>query len=252
MAEFQYRANGLALAGQLSQPSNETLLAQAACVLTPIGGVGSAELLDFTSATPKAVSFTRAATYVSGALDADQVHRTSVRVTIEGLDVADGLVTADRIEAVLASDHAVGTLEPNITPTFAAVGLKVLGQPFTPRFQNILRDHTSVSALSSTLKKKGAPALADPGGKALSAALAGKWSRTSTFQSWQATDPGIAAEPGGGACGLRIPGRGTLFLGDYLISTDSRRFTVLRVELEGSFEGTIVVAYLETNGHWYP
>jgi hypothetical protein len=248
--EFHYRANGLALGGTLSQ---QPLKTQAASILPWIGGKGQAVVQSF-SAADGAVTFECANTWVSGYKDDESgVYQTTVRVVIHELNLSHGLITVDAIDAILNSRHPVGD-EPSIVPTVAISGLKIMGKAFPPRTHSVLLQNTRMSALRALVDHP----LVDPEGQPIDfappslerAAPGDQWRMTSLFECWQEGDPHSPAV--GGAGGLSIPGGGSLFLGDLLISPESRRLTVLRAELEGDCPGTVVAGYLETNGHWYP
>ena len=234
MSVFLYRANGLAVTGRVSRPVAEVLQAQGASVLAPIGGDGMAALPAFASASG-AVGFQSAVTTVAGHANAPDRAQSTVNVVIRGLDLGNGLVTADGIDLILNSDHELGK-DADITPSVAFDNLRILGQPFAPSLQQAVFTKTTWPAL---LASDLSPAEDGTG-----------WISTSLFLPWQAGDPGVAA--GGGGCGLRVPGRGTVYLGEYLVSSESRRLSLLRVELEGTYAGSVVVGYAETNGHWYP
>jgi hypothetical protein len=231
---FLFRANGLAVTGRVSRPVAEVLQAQGASVLAPIGGDGMAALPAFTSPSG-AVRFQGAVTTVAGHVDAPDRAQSTVNVVIRGLDLGSGLVTADGIDLILNSDHVQGQ-QAEITPNVAFDNLRILGQPIVPTRREVLFTKTTYPAL---LQSGLGPVEAGSG-----------WISTSLYLPLPPDDSGLAA--GGDGCSLRVPGRGTVYLGEYLVNHESRRLSLLRVELEGTFAGSLVVGYAETNGHWYP
>jgi hypothetical protein len=231
---FLYRANGLAVTGRVSRPVAEVIQAQGASVLAPIGGDGMAALPAFTSASG-ALGFLSAVTTVAGHENAPDRAQSTVNVVIRGLDLGNGLVTADGIDLILNSDHVKGQ-DAEITPTVAFDNLRIMGQPFAPTPQEVLFNKTTYPAV---LASGFSPA--EPGSG---------WISTSLYLPLPTGDSGVAAAVDG--CSLRVPGRGTVYLGEYLVNHESRRLSLLRVELEGTYSGSLVVGYAETNGHWYP
>lgn len=247
-SEFQYRANALALSGEVSYPAPGIVLAQAASVLPPTGGLGTIELGPY-AAPARALAYTSASTTVRSRVDPATSHlQTFVNVTIRGLDVANGFVIADRIEANLFSDHDPADGTSDIRPSFASTGLVINGQPCAPVVERSLSANTTWDQLAKLTQP-----LKSPSGTHLTFddTTKGTWQKAPLFEPVFPPLVTTGYSPGDG-CTLMVAGRGTVVLGEYMITSDSRRLTVIRLDLEGLFEGQVVVGYGETNGHWYP
>jgi hypothetical protein len=270
--QFIFHANALALAGRLSSPTPETVEVQVATVLPPNGGEGVSERSDYTSLNGIHFDYARSVasgtilpsgtTLSEGTTLANDLYYTVAEVVVRGLNIADGLITASSIRATIASRRELPE-ESNITPLIIIDNLRILGVPLTLVPHSDLVSKATLNEIQSAFARKSQTqeTLVDATGTKLEFKPVGKTPEefadrlilTSLFERTPlATVAGLSGARAVACCGLEIPGHGTIHFGDYLISRDARRLTLLRVELRGRYNGTLVVASVETNGHKYP
>lgn len=264
---FWYHGNAVAFGGRITSPVCESLDAQGSSVLPPTGGFASATAGPFDHRG--IVSFERATSTVSGRAaehDGIATRDTLVTVAVEGLNVLD-VVTADRVVARITSKHPEGEGEPEMLPFGSYFeNLRIGRRPIelTP-YPDLVR-HGRYRDVASTCSDRFVDAKGSP-------VSLGK-GRELRMDEWTPGAPSPvfedrlllaplfdAASKNGyapigcemrGANGIDVPGLGTVYFGEYLISRSSRRLTTLRIELGCPVEGTIVVANAEINGNTYP
>lgn len=275
MPRFIYRANALALGGRVGQPDPSILPSQASVVLSIDGGGGQAESGPFRYG--RLISFERAHAQVLGSRPrTDGPYETLSQVTIEGLNVQE-MVTADRIVSRLVSQHT-GTSgsEPRIIPLGSTFdNLRIAGRPV--RYDDLTALFTEHATLSGVSKawtederfQKIARACFWWGG--CPEVLAGDVpEELREREAWNAKNSSGRLPLSHGTAqaaivanvrveGLTsyancviVPGFGRVYLGELLIQDDSRRLTMLRLDLGSPVEGTITVDSSETNGHTFP
>ncbi len=264
---FWFRGNAVAFGGRITSPVCECLDAQGASVLPPTGGFASATAGPFDHRG--IVSFERASSTVSGRTaehDGVATHDTLVTAVVEGLNVLD-MVTADRVVARMTSTHSEEENEPQMLPFGSYFeNLRIGGHPIELRPYPDLVHHGRYTDVASTCSDR----FLDGQGRPVSLGKASelrmeKWSpgapspvfedRLLLAPLFDAGNRNGYAPPGcemRGANGIHVPGFGTVYFGEYLISRFSRRLTMLRIELGCPVEGTIVAASGDGNGHLYP
>lgn len=271
---FRHDASAAALGGFLTRPFTQPLSVQAASVLAPVGGYGSARVEGFRF--EKMVSFDAGYTQVIGTRrqrvedgKTKTVYETLACAVVEGLNILD-MVTADRVVSRLASEYVEGT--PHDELPFRPVGtyfvnLRIAGLrvgddsgELRPR-ADLLRHHTSSGVLANCVEGQKQP-LADVEGKpiqrvprcdALRQAVAADYPhkvRLPLFELDGLNVPG-AAKPVGRGCVIEIPSFGTITLGELVVSPVDRRLTMIIVELHSPEEGMIAVGPVEGNGGTY-
>jgi hypothetical protein len=264
---FWFRGSALALGGQLTSPLSEGLEAHGACVLPPSGGFASTEVGRFNHRN--IVAFDQAVSTVAGRRaehDGRVTYDTAVTVSVEGLDIL-GMVTADRVVARMTSIHAEDDNDPQIVPLGSSFeNLRIGGVAVAPRADPGLLRHGRYGELTKACARR----FLDGEGKTVtlpdgpepktrpwregeaSPAFEDRLLLASLFDLGEGSAAALGAEEGIAAGRLDMPGFGTVYLGEYLVSRYARRLTMLRVELGCPIDGTIVVGYEVINGHVYP
>lgn len=273
MSRFLYRANALALGGRLSRPDAAPILSQASVVLPIDGGRGQVESGPFRHGA--LVAFERAWAQVVGSRPKpDGPYETLSQVTVEGLNVQD-MVTADRLVARLVSRHP-GAGEPRIIPLGSTFeNLRIAGRPvhyddltslFTTRgtFSSVRDGYAKDEAFQKLARSAfwwgGCPDPL-PADAPVEVRERAEWLAKNasaypplshgTAQAAIVANVRVEGLETYGNC-VAVPGFGRVYLGELLIQEDSRRLTMLRIDLGCPEEGTIVVDAAETNGHTYP
>lgn len=264
---FWFHGNAVAFGGQITSPVCETLDAQGSSVLPPTGGFASATAGPFDYRG--IVSFERVSSVVTGRTaehNGVATRDTLVTSVVEGFNVLD-VVTADRVVARMTSTHSEKDDEPQMLPFGSYFeNLRIGGHPVELKpYPDLVRHgrYTDVASKCSDrfLDGQGNPVSLGKGSKL----RMGKWSPGAPSPVFEDQlllaplfDAGTRngyAPPGcemRGANGIHVPGFGTVYLGEYLISRFSRRLTMLRIELGCPVEGTIVAAHGGINGNDYP
>jgi hypothetical protein len=253
MTGFAYRAGAAALGGYLTRPFTEPLQVQAASFLTPVGGYGSARVEHYRF--HEIVSFRAGYTQVIGIeheANGRVVRETLAQAVVEGLDIL-GMVTADRVVARLASSspgEAGEEDELRILPVGSYFeNLRIAGHLLEPRMHPHLLDEKAATRSRIEAVSKGL--LFDPdapeGGKPIEFPRRGKL-RCSLCLPLRQAFPGATAGPGGR---IVIPGFGDIYLGEFIVSSDHRQLTMIRVELHSPEKGRVACAAVEGNGSPY-
>jgi len=235
-----YNAHAIALAGKIRRPFEEIIEPQAATVLPINGGFGSARVENFRFRD--IVSFKCAHALVTGSQSTkDSSFATLASVMIEDLNILD-VVTAKKIVARVSSRHPVAkgdepSPEPSIIPLGSQFeGLRIAGCE--------LDVELNIDAFS-------------------------KWE---TYQSFRKENARLPESRGMTVCslvknvvkksscpGLEISGDtialsqfGKIRLGQFLLTSNSRRLAMLQVELGCPVGGSAAAGVVEGNGSTYP
>lgn len=264
---FWFRGSTMAVGGRIESPVCENIDAQGACVLPPTGGFASASVEKFNHRN--IVGFDRVSSTVSGQKvrhGKRTAGETLVTVAIEGLNVLD-VITADRVVARMTSLHM---REEKGAPSRSEI------LPFGSHFENLriggvpvdlrpypdligVGDHDALTnrcARSADrsegfpwIDANGAPIREDAG------QAEGRPDRVRLAPLFRLGKGGAAAPDGSamqGEHGIRIPGFGVVYFGEYLVTRASRRLTMMRIELGCPIAGSIVCGNVDSNGHWDP
>ena len=274
---FLYHAHGLALGGTITQPFKAEIESHAATSLPIVGGFASAKTENYR--LRDIVSYRSAQTYVSG-IETDDGRHTVASCTIEGLNILD-VITADAIVGRLSSKHGPSGQPEIVTLGSSFVNLKIAGHPVQVDLDNdLFTTHPTYDKLVSHL---------DPQGKQAKAAAKAKspakvrytWGQpdnqppqqlgkgmlipteadshhasgilhTSLVKQVRPLGSNNSAEELPYAYAIQIPHVGRVYLGELFVSGDSKRLTMLRVELGSPVVGSMAVVAPVTNGNWYP
>jgi hypothetical protein len=272
---FWFRGSTMVVGGRIESPIRDNIDAQGACVLPPIGGFASASVDGFDYRN--IIRFERATSTVSGQTvrhGDETAGETLVTVAIDGLNVLD-VITADRVVARMTSRHVKDERDRLPNPRILPFGshfenLRIGGVPveFTPyaelvregdhdaliapraggagdaeRFPWIDSNGAAIRTGNASPKKAGVPRPESGADRARLAPL---------FDVGRSRAAALTGSTMQGAHGIRIPGFGVAYFGEYLVTRASRRLTMLRIELGCPISGRIVCANVDSNGHWDP
>lgn len=280
---FWFRGSTMAVGGRITGPICESIDPQGACVLPPGGGYASASIENFNF--KNIVRFERVTSTLSGQKVRHPdglAGETLVTTAIEGLNILD-VITADRVVARITSQHLENERESEILPFGSQFeNLRIGGIPIElESYPELLRggrykEITGSSRTDSfpfidangnpikTEEPQTKPAARSQTKQEIAAGArpeeAAKESRFPSDRTLLAPlfrlDKKKGVIPVGartkGQHGIFVPGFGIVYLGEYLITRDSRQLTMLRVELGCPISGSIVCANAIGNGHWDP
>jgi hypothetical protein len=278
---FFFHSQGVGLGGVVTRPFQQLIEAKAAASLPITGGKAAGSSGRHTvpdlkdpkcQGLPEVVSIQNALTEISGTLDEDGVYRTRATATVEGLNVAKGVVTADMVVAKLLSEHYPGETEPRIDISGSKIeNLKINGQEVNVEIDGTLfaelstygkfRDKFDKDAsfrkemrqrfLWGDLKPDEVPAHSREGydfaekqkslpkaGGIVPCSVVKGTSAGKGFQTFRHI--------------LVIPEFGTLFLGELLIHEYARRLTMMRFELGSPMAAKLTAAGAEVDGSGWP
>jgi len=278
-SRFIFNGYAVALGGRIDGPPPRLLENQAATVLQVSGGYGYAEAGPFR--LDNIVSFEKAHSSVSGNVAlSNGAFSTVVQSTIEGLNIQD-MVTADLVASRLVSVHLVeGRQRYNsIIPLGSHfVNLRIAGVPVQPRshvsmfteldtydkverafagdkeFQNIAReDFLWGLSRNATMTAAASEFLQERFGWCGKAIAKGEhkpprlWDGSIPTSLFGVVD-GLPAGVSGQGHVIVVPEFGKVFLGELLITPESRRLTMLRVELGSPESGEVSTGGTGGNG----
>jgi hypothetical protein len=274
---FLYHAHGSAIGGTITAPFHADITSSTATSLPIIGGFSCAK--DGPYHLKDVISYESARTYVSGIQTGDGAYNSVVTCVIEGLNILH-MISADVIIGRMSSNQKDGE-EPEIIPLGSSFeNLKIAGQPlqvdmnhdlFTqnPTHSALLNQYDSASKNKGSAKgtippkaryhwghtSEKVPAslakgmLMEPGaGYSKSKGVL----HTSLVKQVRPAGAGNSAEELPYAYAIYIPHVGNLYLAELFSSADTKRLTMLRLELGSPFAGVMEAAVPITNGHWYP
>ncbi|MBB5343460.1 choice-of-anchor P family protein [Tunturibacter empetritectus] len=275
---FLFNAHGFAIGGRITQPYQAELGSHAATSLPIVGGTASAESSNYNF--KHLVSYRSARTHISGIKGEDGSHNTSVSCAVEGLNILD-VITADAVIGRLSSRHN-GVDEPEIIPLGSSfVNLKIAGQPVEVELDDdlfarhktysTLLDHYQHQRSSSKVKApKNAPAkvrylwngvdsdIPAKLDKGMLAPTGTGWEHShgvlhsSLVKSVRTAKSTVSLQELPYGYAIHIPHFGSVYLAELFCSADTKRLTMLRVELGSPVVGSLAVTGPVTNGNWYP
>ena len=252
-SRYLFTADAVALGGMITHPFSDVIESQASAVLPNSGGYGTAKVGKFYFRD--LVSFESASSTVSGSeleRDGNTILHTLSTVVVEGLNVAN-VVTADAVVARVVSRFDRQTRRHEVHPVGSNfVNLRIAGTRIDPPHRK--GSFASSEVLHRTSSDASAASARDPG----LAAARGQRVMSYLFDvhgDHQRPDQGDKLPPGcgqRGEGGIRVPGFGTIFLGEYIESRDSAQLSMLRIEMGCPVRGTVTTNFVRGGGSDYP
>ena len=274
---FLYHAHSYALGGRIEQPVEEELNSHAATTLSVVGGYASATAGAYSM--KKLISYKSAHSYISGIRNEGSVHSTVVDTVVTGLNILD-VITADTVIGRLSAKHEDGESAKIIPLGSGFENLRIAGVPVEVEMINdLFAHHPTHEALLDHFKGKcgkddPCSAFQPP------STLRHEWGHPAgempeaLKQRLIVPDTGYRESGGQVHCSLvrqvkeistsgtkptvpyghsiAIPQVGRLYLGELASTGDTKRLTMMRLELGSPVVGRIAVAGPETNGKWFP
>ena len=277
---FLYHANGFALGGRITQPVEQEINSHAATALSIVGGLASAKAESYR--LKDLISYRSAHTHISGIQNNETLHSTVVNTVVEDLNILD-VITADSVIGRLSSTHEDGQPAKIIPLGSTFQNLKIAGKPVeVDLFDSLFAQHPTHSSLvdhflgkcqsdapcagfhpPSELRYEWGHPVADMPvtlkERLLAPPIPG-WQQSGSHlycnlvRSVREPNPSgtVNASPVPYSHAIRIPDVGRLYLGELSSSEDTKRLTMIRLELGSPVVGTLAVSALETNGKWFP
>lgn len=268
---FLYHAHGSAIGGAITQPFKADIESNATSSLPIIGGYASTKSGPYH--LKDIVTFSSAHSYTSGIQTPDGAYNTVITSIVENLNILN-VITADAIVGRVSAKHKDG--EPcEIIPFGSSFeNLKIGGQAVEVDLDHdlFLRNptHSALLKYHESLPKKGAkntlryqwgaahhdvPAALAAG---MTMEAAAGWHKsngvlhTSVVKQVRAVGSGASATDAPYAFAIHIPHVGNLYLGELFASSDTKRLTMLRLNLGSPFSGVVAAASGVGNGSWFP
>ena len=239
---FLYRGSAVGFGGRITDPPLGVIPAQAATTLPPDGGNAEARVDGY--GFHGIVYVNSAYSLVRGNPDLKgcrPVFRTVATATVNGLDV-DGVVRADTIVASLESEQPEAGGELDMLPVGYFANLRIRG------FAIDLRPHADLLKMR---KKSEIDAYREKNREGIYVtALGGSQYVCSIFDDASVAAaikgiPGVTALPGGR---IHVDDFGDIAFGEFFVSADARRLTMMRIELASPPTGTMDFASVEGDG----
>jgi hypothetical protein len=271
-SRFRFHGFAIGAAGRINKPVPELIEVQAATALPQIGGHGDArsanfkfrELLQFDLAHCEVTG-----TKCSSDDDDEPVFHTRITSTVEGLNIME-MVTADRVVATLGSTYTSGS---DGEPSVRLIGtrfenLRIAGIPVEVDIATDVFDRydTHRALTAAYIKDKDVHSLVDklclkhraeeapahilrwfhfgegeelPASRGITA--------ISLVRGFHARGGGL--DPWGHV--IHVPGFGTVRLAQLEISKRTRNVTMIEVDIDCAYEGTITVCSVSDGGDDY-
>lgn len=251
---FQYHANAYAFSGHFTRPFEQQIDVQASSSLCVVGGHGCSRVDNFQFRN--FISFKAGYTHVSGGHQADDdTNNTLVTSTIEGLNMMD-VLTADRVVCRLYSKHQKRAPEGNVTMHGSKFeNLKICGEPVTidldfDLFKNIQTFQQAIDEYNkpgSAFHLRAANPFGATGGDLPNQGVDGVF-LCSLVKKLDVPHPGVEID----GHSIYVPGFGTVYFAELLMTYGQRTLTMFRYELGSSTGGTGSGGSGGTKGGHYP
>jgi hypothetical protein len=267
---FFYHAHGSALGGVIRWPIKQAIDSVAAISLPITGGHGKANEPAFN--LQDIVIHKGASGSVSGAWnDTSKAHETEVTSTLEGLNV-NNVVTAGRVVARLFSKHKPEDPEGSIVADGSEfVDLRISGHPVEVELDTALfAEHDTFAKFKLKHNQD-----ADFRKMARQRFLWGDIDKNAPDwlkqrYKWLTSPESLPESKGIVPCSLVkaikcscpgvqifgnviiVPDFGKIFLGEVLLQENSRRLTMMRLEMGSPVGGSLEVGGIQGNGTTYP
>jgi hypothetical protein len=268
---FLYHAHGSAIGGTITQPFKADIDLNVATSLPIIGGFASAgtdayQLNDV-------ISFRSARTYVSGVQTDDGAFNSVATCVVEGLNILH-MITADTIVGRLSSKHVDGKPTEFLPLGSSFENLKIGGKLVevdlnhdiflqNPTHAGLTKHFESGSRKKNTEKLRYSWGAANDDvpvalAKGMMMDPGAGWHKsngilhTSVVKQVRTVGTSNSAGELPYAYAFHIPHIGNVYLGEIFVSGDTKRLTMLRIELGCPYVGTLHAASPVGNGNWFP
>ena len=248
---FLYHGGAVAASGYVTLPLPETMPIQASVALPMTGGSGSVVAERFSHRNY--FSFERAESHVVGSFsERDKAYGTLATTTIEGLNILN-VVTCDKIVARVTSKHPADRSEPSFIPIGSRFeNLRIAGHKIDVELAtDLFTEHHTWSRLSDAHKSK--KEVRDDIARITTNKIAELPAAGGMISCTLARN--LDNLPGGltrNGHGIYVPHFGTVYLAEYIASSNMHRLLMLHVDLGCSIEGCFSGGSGETNGGWPP
>ena len=253
---FIYRGNAVGTAGHVTKPEDVILWVQGASSLPIIGGY-SRSVVDRVS-YPKYLTAESVKTESNGAFsESEAAFRSIANASARNVAVADRL-TVGTVEATLISKHPVDGSQPSIAPTGTSISnMRLDGYPVNVTLDlEFFTKYSTLDSLSqaytnddgffkrygSRFQSQGKLASTVKGKRQLP--MVSGYVMCSIVEKIQTDHP--KATVSGHV--LTLPGYGIIYLGELLITSVSRRLTLLRAQLGSPITAEMACLEVEENG----
>jgi hypothetical protein len=253
---FIFRGNAVGVAGHIRRPDDMIIWVQGASSL-PVTGGYSRSNIDRAS-FGDVLSFESSRTQATGDLsDKESAYKTLTNAAVKGLNV-NGRLTADSLEATFTSTHPLDGKEPSIVPTGTRVeNLRLDGYPLNLKLdidlftkystrESLARAYSTDDAFFKQYgsrfhkSEKAPPAGAGP----RQIPEVGGYISCSIVSSIDTDHPKAMVDGNM----IKLDGFGRIYLGELLITSVSRRLTLVRLALGSPIAGEITCSDIDTNG----
>ncbi|HYR89283.1 MAG TPA: choice-of-anchor P family protein [Terriglobia bacterium] len=253
---FIFRGNAVGVAGHIQKPGELIIWVQGASALPVVGGYSRSNVDRATFGD--VLSFDSARTQATGDFSArENAYKTLADSVVKGLNV-NGRLTADSLEATFTSTHPVDGSEPSIVPGGTQImNLRIDGYPINVKLDiDLFTKYATRDSLSRAYStddtffnrygsrfQKSEKAPPPPPGKRPIPEVFG-YIVTSIVSEIQTDHPKVVINGNM----ITLDGFGRIFLGELLITSISRRMTLVRLALGSEIGGDLACADIETNG----
>jgi hypothetical protein len=268
---FLYHAHGSAIGGTITQPFKADIDTNTSTSLPIIGGFSSAKSGAYQ--LKDVLSFSSAHTYVSGIQTDDGAYNSVATCVVEGLNILH-MITADAIVGRLSAKHVDGQPTEFLLLGSTFENLKIGGTPVdvdlnhdlflqNPTHAGLLKQYESRSKKKGTEKVRyqwGAAHEDVPPGlaKGMMMEPGAGWHKSngvlhaSVVKQVRTAGTSNSAGELPYAYAIHIPHVGNLYLGEVFVSGDTKRLTMLRVDLGSPFKGSVAASAPVGNGNFFP
>lgn len=267
---YFYHAHAIALGGRLGPHDDPIKVKRGSCALAVTGGAASASAPPFDF---HGIKFQSALSQVSGSekkVNGADVYVTRASVIIEKLNIRD-VVTADRIEAYIKSEHRENDYEGSTVITGSQfVNLNIAGQTIEPTLSNVISQYPTFRSMQNayTNSSTKATVLDSVVGCGLQQANVNSEDLQAAFDAYKQQNdlprlkPTVVcsfvkcinkAPTGGTNWGsiINVSKLGRVYLGEVIVWPWMRCLTMFRIELD-SDGGSISGGSVGTNGSGFP
>lgn len=236
---YHYHAHSHAFSGELQRPAKGVIEALAPCTLPLTGGQARAQTGSFQ--IDQLLSVHGAYSHVSGSKTAEGIFSSQSTAVVEGLNILE-VVTADRVVARLASEHAPKEPEGQMVAFGSTIeNLRVSGCPVEIEFDYaLLQKHKTFDDLRknlAALQKSGRMA-EESHGVIL----------CSLVKSLKVECSGVAVQ----GHVITVPNFGKIYIGELLIEPGHMRLSMMHLQLGSPQAGLLTAADACINGTHFP